>query len=64
MCGGGGGTPAVVKTDPKAEADLAAAEAAQKANTNNAARKRVRQASALSTGAGTALSYGKETLGQ
>ncbi|RQO38623.1 hypothetical protein DBR37_01640 [Herminiimonas sp. KBW02] len=63
MCGGGK-QPEVVRTDPKAEADAAAAEAAQKANQSTAARKRVQQASALSTGAGTALSYGKTTLGQ
>lgn len=64
MCGGGPSTPAVVQTDPKAEAAAAAAEAAQKTNASTAARRRQQQASALSTGAGTALSLGKATLGQ
>lgn len=66
MCGGGGGTPEVVKVDPKAEADKAAAEAAQKANQSTAQRRRVQQQSALATGAGaaSALTYGKQTLGQ
>jgi hypothetical protein len=63
MCGGGD-TPEVVKTDPKAEAAATAAEAAQKTNVTTAARRRQQQQSALSTGAGAALSYGKATLGQ
>ena len=51
MCGGGK-PPAVVQRDPKAEAELAAAEAAKKANAETAARKkRFAQSSLLATGA-------------
>lgn len=63
-------TPEVVRVDPKAEAEKAAAEAAVAANADAAQRRTSRRASALSTGAGlgasspgSALGYGKTTLG-
>lgn len=64
-------TPDVVRIDPKAEAEKAAAEAAVAANADAANRRTTRRMSALSTGAGlgsvpatgSALGYGKTTLG-
>jgi len=58
MCGS---TPKVVHTDPKAEAEKAAAEATAKANADAAARRTSRRTSALATGAGEAIA--KTTLG-
>jgi hypothetical protein len=55
-------TPEVVRTDPKAEAEKAAAEAAAKANSEAAARRNSRRSSALATGAGETVA-GKTTLG-
>ena len=60
MCGGS--TPQVVRTDPKAEAEKAAAEAMAKANAESAARRTSRRSSALATGAGEAVAA-KTTLG-
>lgn len=67
------GSPAVVQRDPEAEAAAAAAEAAQKANSELAFRKKQRRGSSLlATGARgvtqpatstLATAYGKETLG-
>lgn len=73
MCGGKR-TPAVVQRDPKAEAEQAANEAAIKANSETATRKRRKQESSLlASGAqgvqgpvGSSLlatAKGKETLG-
>ncbi len=68
MCGGSA-PPVVQAPDPQVAADKAAAEAAAKANAETAASRRARRTSALSTGAGladtggSALSYGKTTLG-
>jgi hypothetical protein len=69
MCFGSPKTPEVVKTDPKAEAATAAADAAALANADKATRRVTRRKSALATGAGsaveaaTALGAGKTTLG-
>ena len=59
MCGGS--APPVVRTDPKAEAEKAAAEATAKANADAAARRTSRRTSALATGAGAEAV--KTTLG-
>jgi hypothetical protein len=67
-------TPKVVQRDPQAEADAAANKAAQKANSETAARRRRQQESSLlATGAqgvagpsGSSLlssAYGKDRLG-
>ena len=69
MCGGS--PPPVKQTDPKAEADAAAARAAAEANADQAGRRARRRASSLlSSGApgaelspSTVLSIGKKTLG-
>lgn len=66
MCFSSPSVPAVVKTDPKKEAEEAAAEAQAKANAETATRRNARRTSALSTGAGlnaSALGAGKATLG-
>jgi hypothetical protein len=67
MCFPSPKTPEVVKRDPQAEADMAAAEAQAKANSETATRRVTRRQSALSTGAGlntaSALGAGKTTLG-
>jgi len=67
MCFSSPKTPEVVKRDPQAEADTAAAEAQAKANSETATRRVTRRQSALSTGAGlnttSALGAGKTTLG-
>lgn len=85
MCGGGGllgalfgggdtPTPQVVQQDPKGDQAKAEAEAASKANSERAARKRTTQSSSLlATGAqgvtgdastSSVLAYGKDKLGQ
>jgi hypothetical protein len=60
-------TPQVIRTDPVAEAEKAAAEAQSKANAETATRRVSKRTSALSTGAGlapaSALGAGKTTLG-
>jgi hypothetical protein len=70
MCGGS--KPSVVKTDPVADNDKIAAQAAVAAAADAATRKKSRRASALTVGAGTTtggasgdsvLAYGKTTLG-
>jgi hypothetical protein len=62
MCGGGR-PPAVVQRDPKAEAALAAAEGAKKANEETALRKkRLAQSSLLATGAQGVTSKNTPTL--
>jgi len=54
MCGGrGSSTPAVVKSDPQADADAAADSAAKAANADAAARKKRKAQSLLETGAGS-----------
>lgn len=74
MCGGGGSPPPVVQRDPKAEAEQAANQAAQKANAEAASRKlRRKQSSLLATGSegltgpasvlGSARAQAKPTLG-
>ena len=64
MCGGG--APAPVRSDPEADAERIAAEAAVAANADGAKRRRSRKQSALglSQPEQTALGYGqKQTLG-
>lgn len=70
MCGGG--APAPVRSDPEADADRIAAEAAATANAEQAGRRRSRRRSSLlaagdpTLGApqqSTVLGYGKQTLG-
>lgn len=68
MCGGG--APETVRTDPVADAERIAAQAAVSANADAAGRRRSRKRSSLlSAGAmeppqpGTVLGYGKTTLG-
>lgn len=70
MCGGG--APATVRTDPVADAERAAAQAAVTANEQAAGRRKSRRASQLlatqpatlgSTGQQQSVLYGKPTLG-
>ena len=72
MCGGGGAQ--TVRTDPVADAERVAAEAAVAANDQAAVRKRSRRQSALiasqpatlgggTLGGGSGVLYGKSTLG-
>ena len=68
MCGGGK-APEPVRTDPVADADKIAAQAAVAANADAQGRRKSRRASSLLASAGPAaapssvMSYGKATLG-
>lgn len=67
MCGGG--APAPVRSDPVADAEKLAAQAAQTANEDQAARRKARRKSSLlaagdpALGGASVLDYGKTTLG-